>query len=35
MDPPAKTNITETINTIHYCGEAAYTYVEQELASDY
>jgi len=33
MDPPANTNITETINMIHYRADTDYTYKKQEFAS--
>jgi hypothetical protein len=35
MDPPANTNITETINTIYYYGNTAYTYMKQEFDSKF
>ena len=33
MDPPANTNITETINMIHYRADTDYTCKKQEFAS--
>jgi hypothetical protein len=37
MDPPANTDIKETINTTHYCEiqPISYTYMKQEFASNF